>query len=187
MQIDETKLIKGCKEGDRIMQKALYDMYAPKMMGVCMRYTSDRESARDLLQEGFVKVFMNFTSYNGTGSLEGWIRKIIVNTALEYLRKNDVLRNASGFDNFDQSLYVKIDETALERLSANELMKIICELPVGYRTVFNLFVIEGYSHKEIAEFLNITESTSRSQYVRAKQMLQKKIIIADRANIKMVL
>ncbi|MDR1055875.1 MAG: sigma-70 family RNA polymerase sigma factor [Prevotellaceae bacterium] len=161
------------------MQKALYDIFAAKMMGICLRYVSDRESARDLLQEGFIKVYTNFKAYSETGSLEGWMRRIFVNTALEHMRKNDVLRNSSELDVFNQNAFVDPNKTILEHLSTNELMEIICGLPAGYRTVFNLFVIEGYSHKKIAQLLNITEGTSRSQYVRAKQILQKKLTLMD--------
>lgn len=155
------------------MQKALYEYFAPKMFGVCMRYTNNKEVARDLLQDGFIKVFTNFSSYKGSGSLEGWLRKIFVNTSLEYLRKNDVLRNTNAINDYEHEVY--LNDEILEKLSTNDVMRLICELPLGYRTVFNLFVIEGYSHKEIAKLLRINESTSRSQYVRAKQMLQKKL------------
>ena len=155
--MDETQLINGCRKGDRLAQKELYERYSRKMMGVCLRYVNDRETARDLLQDGFVKVFTSMDSYSGIGSFEGWMRKIFVNCALEYLRKSDVLRESTDLDN-----------TA-------ELMQLVQELPAGFRTVFNLFAIEGYSHKEISDMLNITESTSRSQFTRAKQMLQKRI------------
>ena len=134
--MNELQLIEGCRKGERRAQKELYDAYSRKMMGVCLRYVNDREMARDLLQDGFVKIFTSMDSYTGSGSFEGWMRKIFVNCALEYLVK---------------------------------------ELPVGFRTVFNMFAIEGYSHKEISEMLNITESTSRSQYTRAKQLLQRRI------------
>jgi RNA polymerase sigma-70 factor (ECF subfamily) len=143
------------------------------MMGVCLRYTNDRETARDLLQDGFVKVFTNIDSYTGTGSFEGWMRKIFVNCALEYLRKSDVLREAIDLDNTTE--LANPDSSVVSDMSAGELLTLIGELPVGFRTVFNLFAIEGFSHKEIGELLNITESTSRSQYTRAKQLLQRKI------------
>ena len=179
MLFDENKLVNGCKKGDRVMQKTLYDTYAPKMLGVCLRYASDRELAKDMLQEGFIKVFTNINNYKGIGSFEGWLRKIFVNTALEYLRKNDVLKNTKELDGFDQNAFVDSHISVLEQLSANELMEFISSLPSGYRTVFNLFAVEGYSHKEIGEMLGITESTSRSQYVRAKQILQKKLITVN--------
>ena len=143
------------------------------MLAVCLRYVNDMETARDLLQDGFVRVFMNIHSYTGTGSFEGWLRKIFVNGALEYLRKSDVLRESTDLDS--SADLVLSDSSAIEHLSAAELMKLIQELPVGFRTVFNMFAIEGYSHKEISEALGITESTSRSQFTRARQLLQKRI------------
>lgn len=143
------------------------------MLAVCLRYVNDMETARDLLQDGFVRVFMNIHSYTGTGSFEGWLRKIFVNGALEYLRKSDVLRESTDLDS--SADLVQLDSSAIEHLSAAELMKLIQELPVGFRTVFNMFAIEGYSHKEISEALGITESTSRSQFTRARQLLQKRI------------
>lgn len=171
--MNEQQLIEGCRRGERVAQKELYEMYSRKMMGVCLRYVSDRETARDLLQDGFVKVLTNIDSYSGVGSFEGWMRKIFVNCALEYLRKSDVLREAADLDNTSELVHP--DSSAISDLSAAELMKLVQELPVGFRTVFNMFAIEGYSHKEISEMINITESTSRSQFTRARQMLQRRI------------
>ena len=171
--MDETQLIEGCRKGDRLAQKELYERYSRKMMGVCLRYVNDRETARDLLQDGIVKVFTSMDSYLGAGSFEGWMRKIFVNCALEYLRKSDVLRESTDLDNTAE--LIQPDSSVISSMSAAELMQLVQELPTGFRTVFNLFAIEGYSHKEISEMLNITESTSRSQFTRAKQMLQKRI------------
>ena len=171
--MDESQLIRGCRKGDRLAQKELYETYSRKMMGVCLRYVNDRETARDLLQDGFVKVFTSMDSYSGAGSFEGWMRKIFVNCALEYLRKSDVLRESTDLDNTAE--LIQTDSSVISSMSAAELMTLVHELPTGFRTVFNLFAIEGYSHKEISEMLNITESTSRSQFTRAKQMLQKRI------------
>ncbi len=169
--MNEKQLIEGCKTGNRLAQKELYEMFSRKMMGVCLRYSNDRETARDLLQEGFVKIFMNIEAYSGTGSFEGWMRRIFVNCALEYLRKSDVLREANDLDNSAE--LAEPDASAVEQLSAQDLMGLIQRLPAGFRAVFNLFAIEGYSHKEIGEMLHITESTSRSQYTRARQLLQR--------------
>lgn len=169
----ENQLIEGCKKGKRQAQKELYETYSRKMMGVCLRYVNDKETARDLLQDGFVKVFTNIKSYSGVGSFDGSIRKIFVNCALEYLRKLDVLRETTEFNDTIELLYS--DTSVVSDLSVMELMNLIQELPIGFRTVFNLFAIEGYSHKEISEMMNITESTSRSQYTRAKQLLQRRI------------
>ena len=154
--MNELQLIEGCRKGERRAQKELYDAYSRKMMGVCLRYVNDRETARDLLQDGFVKIFTSMDSYTGSGSFEGWMRKIFVNCALEYLRKSDVLREATDLDNTAE--LIQPDSSAISDMS-----------------VFNMFAIEGYSHKEISEMLNITESTSRSQYTRAKQLLQRRI------------
>ena len=143
----EKQLIEGCRNGERLAQKELYETYSRKMMGVCLRYVSDRETARDLLQDGFVKVFTSMDSYSGLGSFEGWMRKIFVNCALEYLRKSDVLREAADLDNTVELIHP--DSSAISDMSAAELMKLVQELPAGFRTVFNLFAIEGYSHKEI--------------------------------------
>lgn len=171
--MDEQQLIEGCRKGNRKAQKELYETYSRKMMGVCLRYVNDRETARDLLQDGFVRVFTNLASYSGTGSFEGWMRKIFVNNALEYLRRSDVLRDAADLDHTAE--LAGADSSVISQMSADELMRVVNELPTGFRTVFNLFAIEGYSHKEIGELLQITESTSRSQYTRAKQLLQRKI------------
>lgn len=169
----EEQLIEGCRKGDRLAQKELYDTYSRKMMGVCLRYASDRETARDLLQDGFVKIYTSISSFTGVGSFEGWMRKVFVNCALEFLRKSDVLRDATNLDNTAE--LAQPDSSVISNMSAAELMNMVQELPTGFRTVFNLFAIEGYSHKEISEMLDITESTSRSQFTRAKQMLQRRI------------
>ena len=171
--MDEKQLIEGCNKNDRRAQKALYDKYSKRMMAVCLRYVKNTEDARDLLQEGFIKLFMNLHTYMGEGLFDGWVRKIFVNCALERLRSQDVLKNAADIEETD---YADIpDESTLSQLSADEIMAYVRMLPDGYRTVFNMFAIEGYSHKEIGETLHIAESTSRSQYVRARKMLQKMI------------
>ena len=172
--MDEKQLIEGCINGDRRAQKALYDKYSRRMMAVCLRYVKDMEDARDLLQEGFVKLYTNISKYSGEGSFDGWVRKIFVNNALERLRQNDILKNADDINDID---YADIaDESATEQMSSDEIMTFVRSLPDGFRTVFNLFAIEGYSHKEIGDKLNISESTSRSQYMRARKILQKMIL-----------
>ncbi len=169
----EAQLIEGCKRGDRKSQKKLYDTYAAKMMAVCFRYAGDKEAARDMLQDGFIKVFSNLDSYAGIGSFEGWIRRIFINCCLEALRKNDLLRDT---EDIDATYHIHdVQASVLEEISAKEILGLVSELPSGFRTVFNLFAIEGYSHKEIGEILQITESTSRSQFTRAKQVLQKRV------------
>ncbi len=171
--MDEQQLIEGCKNGNRLAQRELYEKFSRKMMAVCLRYVSDRETARDILQDGFVKVFTNIESFAGQGSFEGWVRRIFVNCALEYLRKSDILRESMDLD--ESNDLVHPDASALEDISAAELMQLVKELPAGFRTVFNMFAIEGYSHKEVGEALGITESTSRSQFTRARQLLQRRI------------
>lgn len=171
--MDEQQLIDGVKNRDRSSQRILYERFAPSMLSVCFRYLNDYEAAKDVLQEGFIKIFNSLDSYQNKGSFEGWIRRIFINVCLEQLRKNDVLKNAALVD--DPCLVLEPDYSALEQISADELMEIIAELPPGFRTVFNMYAIEGYSHKEIGDILGITESTSRSQFTRAKQQLQKKL------------
>ena len=172
--MDEKQLIEGCINGDRRAQKALYDKYSRRMMAVCQRYLRDIEDARDLMQEGFIKLYTNIQKYSGEGSFDGWVRKIFVNCALERLRQNDILKHA---DDISDNYYAEMpDEDATSDISSDEIMMYVRSLPDGFRTVFNMFAIEGYSHKEIGEELNISESTSRSQYMRARNMLQKMMI-----------
>ena len=165
--------LEGCKAGDRKMQEMLYTQTAPKMLAVCMRYAKDRMEAEDVLQMGYVKIFQKVTAYRNEGSFEGWIRRIMVNTAIESYRKN--LR----------SLSIVPIETVYEQpangfdfnsLGMQDLMKVIQKLANGYRMVFNMYVIEGYSHKEIAETLGISEGASKSQLSRARAILQQEII-----------
>lgn len=172
-EMEEQQLIDGVIRQDRRSQRMLYERFAPLMMSVCFRYVNDYEVARDLLQDGFVKVFNSIGTYQGAGSFEGWVRRVFSNLCLEYLRKNDVLRDSLVLE--DPSVLFEPDYSMVERLSANELMEIVAELPTGFRTVFNMYAIEGYSHKEIGDALGITESTSRSQFTRARQYLQKKL------------
>ena len=141
------------------------------MMSVCLRYAGNRETAEDFLHEGFNRVCSSIQSYNYEGSFEGWMRRIFVNTALEALRRNDLLRNGVELEALEPQQ--EADYSAVDRISADELMELIAQLPPGFRTVFNMFAVEGYSHREIAQALHITESTSRSQYTRAKRLLQK--------------
>jgi RNA polymerase sigma-70 factor (ECF subfamily) len=172
--IDEQKLIADCKRGNAKAQRKLYDLYAPVMMGVGMRYVKDYDDACDVLQDGFVKLFTKIGSYSGIGSFEGWARRIFVTTALEFLRERNALKFALNIDDLNDSTG-SFNDTIVEKMSADELMKIIVELPDGYRAVFNLFAIEGFSHAEIAKVLEISEGTSRSQFARARKLLQKRL------------
>jgi RNA polymerase sigma factor (sigma-70 family) len=174
VQTDEQKLIQGCLNGEPWAQKKIYETHASAMMSVCVRYVPDRETARDLLQDGFVKLFTKIDTYSGVGSFAGWMRRIFVTTALEHLRRNDALKQSVDIDEYDN--YIEnVDVTVLDKISADDLMKCIGELPHGFRTVFNLYAIEGYSHAEIAKELNISENTSRSQFMRARKILQKNV------------
>ena len=144
------------------------------MFPVCLRYMGSREEAEDVLQEGFVTLFSKLDSYSGAGSFEGWARKIFVNTALMQLRRNDVLKESEDLEGaWDISSQ---DPTVIQNIGYQELLEIIEGLPPGFRTVFNMYVIEGYSHKEIGEALGISENTSRSQLQRARMILQRKIL-----------
>lgn len=166
--MDEARVIEECLKGNPKAQKSLYEHYAPKMMGVCIRYAGNRDAAGDLLQDGFVRVFTCLHEYKAIGSFEGWIRKIFIHCALEKIRSEKIFSKVTTgeFDMIDGI------PSALERLTEMEMLQIIGQLPEGYRTVFNLFAVEGFSHKEIGEMLHITESTSRSQYARARQSLK---------------
>lgn len=170
----ETELIVKCRQKDPGAQKALYHLYARKMMGVCMRYAADVETARDLLQEGFVAVFTHLDSYSGSGSFEGWIRRIMVNTALQHLRKGIMFLEATDLNLYESSYAT--DYSVVDDLSAQDLMNMVESLPNGFRTIFNLYAIEGYSHQEIASMLNISEGCSRSQYSRARKHLQQLVL-----------
>lgn len=169
----EQELIGLCIKGDRIAQKALYDRLAPRMFPLCIRYVGEREVAEDILQDGFVTLFTRLDSFKGDGSFEGWARKIFVNTALMYLRKKDALKMS---EEIDSARNLSTDMTSqMDDIGYRELMRLITTLPAGFRTVFNMYVVEGYSHKEIAEALGISETTSRTQLSRARTWLQNKI------------
>ena len=169
----EADLIEGAKAGDRRCQKAIYDSLAGKMYAVCLRYMGDRESAEDILQDGFVTLFSKLGTYLGDGSFEGWARRIFVNTALMSLRKKDALKDS---EDVDAAWDITTDEpSAVQKMGYKDILQLISSLSPGFRTVFNMYVIEGYSHKEIAEELGISETTSRSQLQRARVLLQAKI------------
>lgn len=171
---NEQDIIKACIKGESWAQKAIFDQYAPTMLSVCVRYVSDYETARDILQDGFVRLFSKIETFSGTGAFGGWARRIFVTTALEHLRRNDALKNADSIDDFHNH-FENNEVNVIDQISADDLMQCIAELPDGYKAVFNMFAIEGYSHAEIAEMLGINDITSRTQYMRARKMLQKKI------------
>lgn len=169
--MNELQLIASCKQRDQRALRTVYERYAGKMLAVCRRYVNDLETAQDLMHDGFITVFEKMDEFRGDGSFEGWMRRIFVNTALGHLRKKDTLQEAEDIDlHYD---IASVTPSALQSIEAEELMRCIEQLPPGYRTVLNLFAIEGYSHKEIAAQMGISEETSRSQFFRAKALLQK--------------
>ena len=167
----ETDLIQGCLEGSRKSQKQLYDQFAGKMYAICLRYMGSADDAQDVLQDGFVKVFRNLQKFRGEGSFEGWVRRIFVNTAIEQLRRKKL--DISLSEKEEQVEYKAA--TATDQLNEKDLLRLIRDLSPGYRTVFNMYVVEGFSHKEISDTLQISEGTSKSQLARARMILQEKI------------
>ncbi|MGM0496465.1 MAG: RNA polymerase sigma factor [Bacteroidota bacterium] len=168
-----TNIIEACQKGERVSQKQLYTLFSAKLYGVCLRYSNNEEDAKDLLQEGFIKIFKSIKQYNHNGSFEGWMRKIIVNTALERFRKST---RSLTIDNDDYMDSLQLNyEHVFEELAYKDLMKMVQELSDQYRIVFNLYVIEGFSHKEISQKLNIGEGTSKSNLSRARELLKEKV------------
>lgn len=169
----DLQLIELCIKGDRASQKVLYDRLAPRMFPLCIRYIGDRTQAEDILQEGFITLFSKLENYKGEGSFEGWARKIFVTTALMSLRKKDALKMS---EELEAVRGMKDDLPSQgQNIGYKELMKLVMELPAGFRSVFNMYAVEGYSHKEIGEMLGISETTSRTQFSRARVWLQNKI------------
>ena len=174
----ETELIEGCRRNERAAQEALYEKMAGKMLSLCCRYIKGRMEAEDVLVTSFTKVFDRIDQFKGEGSFEGWVRKIVVNESLSYLRKN-------------KSMYLETDLEAADRepdldnrnnhLEAEDLLKLVAELPAGYRIVFNMYAIDGYAHKEIAAQLGISENTSKSQLSRARSYLQNKLLELEKS------
>lgn len=166
--VTEEDLIEACRQNDRRAQKTLYDRYSPVMYGVCRRYVKSPEDAEDVLVEAFYKVLTNLHQYKGSGSFEGWIRRIVVNEALMFLRKRHNFRMTVEVSEADQPTPNKV----VQRLAAEDILGLLGQLPTGYRTVFNLYVLEGYKHREIAEILGISINTSKSQLILAKKKMQ---------------
>ncbi|NNF02058.1 MAG: RNA polymerase sigma factor [Bacteroidia bacterium] len=166
----DEQLVDGCVKNERFAQQLFYQKFAGKMMGVCLRYAQSRDEAQDILQESFIKIFDKIQTFSGKGSLEGWVRRIVVNQALDNYRKNKA--HKKNLDISDYEYQIQTDEKIMDSFAARDLLKVIQKLPTGFRTVFNLYAIEGFSHKEIAKKLDISESTSKSQYSRARSHLQ---------------
>lgn len=170
----EEQFIERCLKNDTKAHEMLYKRYAPKMYGVCLRFAKNKMEADDILQDGFIKILTNIKSYRNEGSLEGWVRKTIVNTAINFYKKNarylkDISIEQTEIINYD-------NEGIIDNLSVKELLNLVQQLPEGYRLIFNLYVIEGYTHKEISKMLKISENTSKSQLSRARKTLQKEVL-----------
>lgn len=173
--LNEEQLIQGCIKNKRKAQKQLFDSYASLLLGVCMRYARNRDEAEDILQDGLVKIFMRIKQFSGKGSFEGWMKRVMVNTALSFYRQN--LKHYYHQD-IEEVSETKFDDAGVEdsEFSEEEIMEIIKNLPDGFRIVFNLYAIEGYKHREIAEILGIDVNTSKSQYSRAKKIIQQRLL-----------
>lgn len=176
------ELVDGCIRGKRKFQKRLFEKYYGKMMAICYRYAKDSDEAQDMVQNGFIKVFKKLDVYNFEGSLEGWIRRIMVNTAIDQIRKNK--RNPFLIEDVDRAQNVEEDvpfsteeDEFYSKLKAKTAIKAISELSPAYRTVFNMYVIEGFTHKEIADYLGISEGTSKSNLAKAKQKLRAQLTL----------
>jgi len=166
--LTEEELIEACKQQDRRAQQQLYERFAPAMFGVCRRYVKSPEDAEDVLVEAFFKVLTNLQQYKGSGSFEGWIRRIVVNEALMFLRKRHNFRLTVEISEIDRPAVSRV----VNELAANDILRLLEHLPTGYRTVFNLYVLEGYKHREIAEMLGISINTSKSQLILARKKMQ---------------
>ena len=183
----EEAILKGCLQNDPAAQKELYNRYSPKMLSVCYRFAHNREDAEDMLQEGFIKIFSQMHTFGNRGAFEGWIRRIIVHTCINILKKNK--KFTESVDIIHANAVQVREESGPSIVQAKQIVECIRMLPVGYRTVLNLYAIEGYSHREIGVMLEIEESTSRSQYTRAKGMLEdilvrKKIIQKSKEDVE---
>lgn len=162
---EEYELIQKCLQGNSASQKKLFDIFSGKMYSVCMRYASDPDLAQDFLQEGFIRLFKNLHQFRFEGSFEGWVRRIFIHTSIEFCRKNAKNMEVNGLEDLEN---VGFDENVLDKFNAESLLLLVQKLPTGYRTVFNLYAIEGYTHKEIAIELGISENTSKTQLRKAR-------------------
>ncbi len=169
--MDERQLIKGCLANRAKDQQEIFRRFSGKMLSVCRRYARHEMEAEDMLQDAFVKMFKNLHSFKAEGSFEGWLRRITINTAIKHCQRKSFTNEINGYEKLPESSY----QQSGSKIDEDFLMKIVSELPEGYRLVFNLYAIEGYSHQEIAELLGVTSSTSRSQLVKARNMLQRRL------------
>ncbi|TLU97921.1 RNA polymerase sigma factor [Dyadobacter luticola] len=173
MTFNEQELVRGCKQRNRVAQKQLYDVFGGKLFAICLRYTKNRADAEDVLQDAFIKIYENIDSFRADSPIEYWLRSVVVNTALNHLRQQKYLKELDDIDVHHNGLADK--EFTLGNFQLQQLLELIQELPTGCRTIFNLYAIEGYQHNEIAEKLGISEGTSKSQYSRARSLLQQKL------------
>jgi len=169
----ETDIVAGCLKKDRKFQEALYKKYSRAMYGICLAYAKDRASAQDMLQEGFIKVFNKMESFTGKGSLEAWVRRIITNTSIDKFRKDSAERKYIDFR--EPELAQGIQENILEQINLKQILGVLKKLPEGARVIFNLYALEGYSHLEISKKLKISVGTSKSQFNRARILLQRRV------------
>jgi len=185
----EELMLHGCLDNVASAQEALYNRFSPRMLGVCYRFGRNREDAEDMLQEGFIKVFSQIHQFRSQGALEGWIRRIIVHTCINILKKNKKFTDSVDLIHAG-NMYLN-ENNIPSILETKEVVESVKQLPIGYRTVLNLYAIEGFNHKEISKMLDIEESTSRSQYTRAKAMLEdiliKKKIIQPKERRRMIM
>ncbi len=165
----QRRLIEACQKGDEQALKGLYDNYSAKMYAICLRYMGNPDDAKDALQEGFIKIFRNISKYAFTGSFEGWLRRIFVNTSIEQIRKRKFHKD---IDDVNIQVPAFASQMQLETMDSKKILELVKELPQGYRTVFNMYCIDGYSHKEIADHLGISESTSKSQLFKGRKLLK---------------
>jgi len=177
--VNEPELIKKLQKGEGKAQKFVYEKYAGSMLGICVRYLKNQMDAEEVMLNGMVKIFQNANQFKNEGSFEGWMKRIVINEALGYLRKKEPLHLAIEKDHIQLAAS---DASAESELAVEDLMQMLHELPAGYRTVFNLYAIEGYSHKEIAEMLDINEGTSKSQLSKARALLQKRLVGSEISN-----
>jgi RNA polymerase sigma-70 factor (ECF subfamily) len=171
-KLSEYQLVRQVLSGEPASQQELFDRYAGKMMTICLRYARHRLEAEDMLQDAFIKVFIKIDQFSFNGSFEGWVRRVVINTALKHVKKKGFSMEQMGMEMAPEK---SLNPEVFSKLSVDELMEMIASLPNGYKTVFNLYAVDGYSHKEISEMLQIQESTSRSQLVKARRLLQKMV------------
>jgi RNA polymerase sigma factor (sigma-70 family) len=166
---DEISLIKACSNGDNKAFRKIYEIHSGTMYSICLRYMNNEDEAKDALQEGFIKVFKNISKFKFTGSFEGWMKRIFVNSSIELIRKRKMHLDVSELNSNELPLTAKIETGSMD---AEKMMTLVQQLPEGYRTVFNMFIVDGYSHKEISDYLEISESTSKTQLFKARKQLQ---------------